>query len=163
MPLTQLPWSPEVENVILGGIRKGAFPYVAAEAQGVDREVFERCLRRASRKGAPECFREFRKKLRRAMAAARITAEIHALTADPLYWLKFGPGKETAEMPGWSNAVKPPAEEPKPADDDVPLTSMAYLTPLAGVLPPDLHAKVRAFVSQAIESKRKASAGERSA
>jgi hypothetical protein len=163
MPLTELPWTPEVETLILGAIKNGAFPYVAAEAQGIDREVLDRCLRRAARKCAPDCFRKFRTRLRQALAAARIGAEVYARKADPLYWLKFGPGKETTEMPGWSNPVKPPsAEEPKPADDDVPLTSMAYLTPLAGVLPPDLHANVLDLVARAEKAKHKPPTAERS-
>ena len=38
---------------------------------------------------------------------ARLHAELTALTDKPLDWLKAGPGKDSADNPGWTNPGKP--------------------------------------------------------
>ena len=42
-----------------------------------------------------------------AQAQARLHAELTALTDKPLDWLKAGPGKDSADNPGWTNPGKP--------------------------------------------------------
>jgi hypothetical protein len=79
---------------------------VAAEAAGVPRRVFERWLRRGEQGRAPERLREFARGVRQAQAQARLGAEATALTENPLAWLRNGPGRETAERPGWTGTVR---------------------------------------------------------
>jgi hypothetical protein len=38
---------------------------------------------------------------------ARLTAEIAAHNDEPIKWLQQGPGKETADAPGWTVPIKP--------------------------------------------------------
>jgi hypothetical protein len=139
------PWSEAAAKSIVAAIHHGAYPIVAAEAVGIPREVFADWLRRASSKRASPRFRQFRDQVREAIATARLAAETYTLKHDPLFWLKYGPGRETAEIPGWSNAVKPPlADEPESQStaEDIHLGLLAALTPEMNRLPPVLRAAI---------------------
>src|SRR5581483_2999701 len=105
MPRRQPPPTPAVAEQILAFIRAGGYPHVAAEAAHVPRETFEEWLERgrAARRGL---LRDFYLELRHAHAQARLRAEIHALKEKPMDWLRYGPGKETADNPGWSAAAR---------------------------------------------------------
>jgi hypothetical protein len=145
MPKPSYPWSDSAAGRIITAIRHGAFPFVAAEAAGIPREVFADWLRRASSKRASPRFRQFRDQVREAIATARLAAETYTLKHDPLFWLKYGPGRETAEIPGWSNAVKPPLvdeSESQATANQIPLGFLAALTPEMNRLPPVLRAAV---------------------
>lgn len=98
-----------VEAKILGYIRAGGFAHVAAEAAGVSRETFTSWLERGSRPGAREPYRSFVQQVRETLAQARLRAEIAVMDKMPLHWLRYGPGRETTEAPGWTGAVKPVA------------------------------------------------------
>jgi hypothetical protein len=95
--------TPALQQEILAYVRTGGYPHVAAEAAGVPRHVFERWLTRGA----------FARVVRQAHAQARLRAELAILADKPLDWLKAGPGKETADGPGWTNPAKPRA-----ADDE---------------------------------------------
>jgi hypothetical protein len=145
------PWSEAAAKRIVAAIHHGAYPFVAAEAVGIPREVFAEWMRRGSFKHAAPRFRRFRDQVREAIATARLAAEMQTFKDDPLFWLKYGPGKETAEIPGWSNAVKPPAgDEPAPeaTPSEIRLGLLAALTPELNRLP----AVLRAAILEALEA-----------
>src|SRR5262249_18422162 len=52
-------------------------------------------------------YRAFYEKVQQAQAQARVTAEAQALKRAPLSWLRYGPGRETGRLPGWTDPVKP--------------------------------------------------------
>src|SRR5215207_126872 len=97
--------TPELEQQICSWIRSGGFPHVAAECAGVPTAVFERWLRVGSRPRAPRAYRDFAAEVRKAVAQARMRAEIDAYKQDATVWLKSGPGKDNPASPGWSNPV----------------------------------------------------------
>jgi hypothetical protein len=99
--------TPEVESNLLGFIRAGGFPHVAAEAAGIPRELFAVWMRRGRRPRAREPYKSFYRRVQQALATARLKAELETMTKNPFYWLRHGPGRETAEAPGWTNPVKP--------------------------------------------------------
>jgi hypothetical protein len=99
--------TPELQATICAFIRSGAFPQIAAEAAGIPQKVFERWLRYGQAKRPLALYRNFAQAVRQAQAHARLLAENHALQQEPLTWLKSGPGKETARMPGWTSPIKP--------------------------------------------------------
>jgi len=98
-------------------VRGGAYPEVAAEAAGVPPGRLRSWLARGRRKGAPAAVREFCRAVRQAEAVARLQAEVAALKAKPLDWLRHGPGRPRADREGWTAAAraeaKPDKEEPE--------------------------------------------------
>lgn len=82
-------------------IRAGTYPWVAAEACGVPRAVFQRWLSLPDSEGGVR-FHAFRIEVMKAAAQARAKAEIDLREANPSYWLRYGPGRETSDQPGWS-------------------------------------------------------------
>jgi hypothetical protein len=87
--------------------------------------------------------------VREAIATARLAAEMQALKDDPLFWLKYGPGKETADVPGWSNAVKPPSggeRGPEATEREIHLGLLAALAPEMNRLPPVLREAILAVL-----------------
>jgi hypothetical protein len=80
------------EWLILASIRAGGYPHIAAQAYGVSPKRFRRWTRRGR---VARCVRE-------AAARARLKAEMETYEADPLFWLRHGPGKETRHSPGWT-------------------------------------------------------------
>jgi hypothetical protein len=87
-------------------VQNGAFPHVAAEAAGVPAEVFHDWLERGSRPGARDPYRGLAERVRHAHGHARCMAEIALHEANPRTWLLSGPGKSSADLPGWSTPVK---------------------------------------------------------
>jgi hypothetical protein len=99
--------TPALQQEITAYIRAGGFPHVAAEAAGIPRPVFEHWLAQGQTpRGAP-VYQEFARAVRQAHAQARLRAELAILSDKPLDWLKAGPGRETADSPGWTNPAKP--------------------------------------------------------
>ncbi len=64
-------------------------------------------IRKKSGKGPYKKYRLCVEAVLQAITQARLTAEIKAHDDEPLRWLQQGPGKETADSPGWSTPVKP--------------------------------------------------------
>lgn len=95
-----------LQEKIAAFIRAGGFAHVAAEAAGLPREVFARWLERGERPEAPANYRAFARAIREAEAQARLQAELKVRGEKPLDWLKAGPGKTSADNPGWSNSGK---------------------------------------------------------
>ena len=99
--------TPELQQRICSYIHCGGFPHVAAEALGVPRELFDTWLRRGSKPRARRMYREFAAAVRRAAAVARLHKETATFLERPLDWLRYGPGKETEDSPGWTVAPSP--------------------------------------------------------
>lgn len=97
--------SAAAKQLILASVRSGGYPHVAAEAAGMPAKLLDQWITLAASKKGPRRVRAFIKELRQAAAQARLKAEIDA-HADPKFWLKHGPGKETAKDPGWTNPSK---------------------------------------------------------
>jgi hypothetical protein len=103
MPRVRL--TAELEQRIIASIRLGAFPQIAAEAAGVPADTFADWLRRGRQKTSRR-FRRFYEQVRQAQAQARLRAEMEARELDACFWLRHGPGKETADTPGWTAPIK---------------------------------------------------------
>ena len=88
-------------------MRAGADPAVAAEAAGVDADLFARWLKIGEGRRAPRAYRDLVGAIRTAAARARVAAELAVHADDPKIWLTRGPGKERPHSPGWSAVVKP--------------------------------------------------------
>lgn len=97
-------------------IRGGAYPEVAAQAAGVPPGRMRRWLALGRKKGAGEAVRAFCQAVRQAEAVARLQAEVAALKAKPLDWLRHGPGRPRPDREGWTAAARaePKAETPEP-------------------------------------------------
>ncbi len=70
------------------------------------RRTFERWLRYGRQSRRDPAYHAFAAAVRQATAQARLRAEMAALEDKPLDWLKLGPGKETADNPGWTATVR---------------------------------------------------------
>src|SRR5271170_2565226 len=94
--------TPEIEKAIVAYILAGGFADVAAEAAGIPREVFERWCRKGEQARAAPRYRAFALAVRKAVAQARLGAEVSVRKDKPLDWLRGGPGRETAGRTGWT-------------------------------------------------------------
>ena len=95
--------TPEVESIILERIEKGAFDYIAAQAAGIERRTFTAWVRRGERT-TDEPFRSFSYKVKEARACARAVAESEVYAKQPFNWLRYGPGRERPDEPGWTDS-----------------------------------------------------------
>ncbi len=107
MPITRYDLTDAIYKKIVDGIRNGAYAYIAAEAAGVPRSVFDSWMKKGVGKEASEPFCSFVADVRTAKAKARLKAELTAFDKDAKAWLQHGPGKETSDNPGWTGTVKP--------------------------------------------------------
>lgn len=96
---------------IISSIRAGGYPYIAAEAWGLSRDDFDDWMRRKE-----PAYADFAARVKQAHAQARLRAETEAFSGDPKVWLERGPGRETADRPGWSTAVKAAERVLEPAN-----------------------------------------------
>lgn len=96
-----------VQRDIVAFVRAGAYPGTAAEAAGVPQEVFRHWMELGAKRRGPKRYRAFRAAVVEAAAQARVTAELAVFQDDPKTWLTKGPGRETADTPGWSGVVRP--------------------------------------------------------
>src|SRR5450759_4548587 len=95
--------TPERCAGIVAAVRAGAFDWIAAEANGVDRETFKLWMRLGTRKKR-EPYLSFAKEVRSARAQARLAAEIEVRRDQPFSWLRFGPGRERDGEAGWTES-----------------------------------------------------------
>src|SRR5436309_2160636 len=105
------PLTPEVQQQIVALVRAGGFPHVAAVAAGIPVKTFESWLRCGRARRPQPLYRDFYEAVQQALAQARLVAETQALRKAPLSWLRYGPGRQTGRLPGWTDAVKPPRME----------------------------------------------------
>src|SRR5450830_643987 len=95
--------TPESHKAIVAAIRAGAFDWIAAEANGIDRETFKLWMRTGTRT-KKEPYRSFVRDVRAARAQARLSAEIEVRKEQPFNWLRFGPGREREGEAGWTES-----------------------------------------------------------
>ena len=96
--------TPELQESIVDLIRKGAYDYQAARANGIDDSTFYRWMRAGEK--ADSVYRQFCREVREARAEARTAAEIQVRKDNALAWLRYGPGRERPGEPGWTESVK---------------------------------------------------------
>ena len=130
--MTTLNLSAALRQHVLSSIRAGAYPHAAAEAWGVPAQSIGDLLQQGETAGedAPLVA-----EVRQAHAMARTVAETKLFAKDPKLWLMHGPGRETADAPGWTANVKP-AEPGPPAANNAWLepTLLRFLADLLDVL-----------------------------
>jgi hypothetical protein len=90
--------------------------------------------------------------LREAAAQGRLAKEMEVVRDKPLDWLRYGPGRETADTPGWTSAGKtaftPVGDGGNPLENPVLLER---LHALAQRLTPSPEARLAAAESGAAE------------
>ena len=86
-------------------IKAGAFEQMAVQSLGISLETYQKWLntKGGRRNSLPQ---QLRDEVMRARAHARLMAEMQLRTKEPKSWLLNGPGKPTAELPGWTSPVK---------------------------------------------------------
>lgn len=97
--------TPEVQEVIVRAIRKGAFDWVAAEAAGIGRRTFYRWLSSGEAR-SDSLYRQFWHDVRQARAEARQAAEARVFKDNAFNWLRYGPGRERPGAPGWTERME---------------------------------------------------------
>ncbi len=95
--------TPERHKAIVAAIRAGAYDWVAAQANGVDRNTFMAWMRRGERERSGR-YLSFRNDVLTARAQARLSAEIEVRKDLPFNWLRYGPGRERTDEPGWTES-----------------------------------------------------------
>ena len=91
---------------VAASIRGGAYPEVAAQAAGIGPGRLRRWLARGAKKGASAPLKAFCQAVKQAEAVARLQAEVAALKAKPLDWLRHGPGRPREDRDGWTAAAR---------------------------------------------------------
>jgi hypothetical protein len=107
-------------------IKAGAYEQVAAESLGVPPAVYRGWLARGQTGRARGLCRDLWEAVRQARAHARFMAEMDLRTKAPKVWLLHGPGRETAELPGWTSPARP-----RPAGDGQGLSALEHPEVLA--------------------------------
>lgn len=93
----------ETHKSIVAAVRAGAFDWIAAEANGIDRDTFRLWMRTGIRTKR-EPYLSFVHDVRTARAQARLSAEIEVRKDQPFSWLRFGPGRERDGEAGWTES-----------------------------------------------------------
>src|SRR5262249_37646283 len=106
MARRSFPYDPLLAERVLSYIQSGGYPLVPGEAAGVPGQVFLQWLEWGEKKKAREPFRGFARSVRQAIAHGRLIAELAVHDKDPKFWLTHGPGKPTAQAPGWTGEVR---------------------------------------------------------
>jgi hypothetical protein len=97
--------TPERHKAIVAAIRAGAFDWIAAEANGIDRQTFKLWMRKGVQTKR-EPYLSFVHDVRTARAQARLSAEIEVRREQPFSWLRFGPGRERDGAEGWTESTE---------------------------------------------------------
>jgi hypothetical protein len=135
--------TPALQHRISAFIRAGGYPQVAAQAEGIANEVFNDWLRCGQGRRSPQVFRDFAQAVFQAIAQARLKAETAVFADNALYWLKFGPGKQTTTDPGWTNPAKAPtAGKPEEANPLLQAELIALWRRLQDALAPFPEARI---------------------
>ncbi|MFQ3593126.1 MAG: hypothetical protein SNJ82_08050, partial [Gemmataceae bacterium] len=82
-----------VEKQIVAFLRAGGTPEIAAQAAGVSADCFARWLKEGKSLTGRRRYRRFVQALEQAAAQARLGAEVNIHGANPLQWLRHGPGR----------------------------------------------------------------------
>jgi transposase-like protein len=97
--------TPEIQATIVGLLRKGVFPHVAASVAGISHRTFDDWIARGedrhpTRPSTPK-LRRFAHEVRIARALPRIGAETHVFQQSPAKWLRHA-ARTTPWSDGWT-------------------------------------------------------------
>lgn len=92
----------EVHQEIVAYTRAGSFAWVAAVAAGVSKTTFYRWMQKGDSETRGPYF-DFANDVRQAQAQARVAAETEVRRTSPATWLRFGPGRDRPDEPGWTD------------------------------------------------------------
>lgn len=95
--------SKELIKQVSASIEAGAWDYVAAESAGIAQSTFYLWLQQAEAGTDDPLLIEFSEAIERARATARTNAENRVFAEKPDVWLLRGPGRQSAQRPGWSS------------------------------------------------------------
>ena len=152
MPRSRLQLTPRLLERICAFIRAGAYPLEAAEAAGVPAAVFRRWLARSGRRRRGP-LAMLAPAVCEALATARVFAETTVFKENPLAWLKHGPGKESADRPGWSALARARSpQDGRPADDLLNPQLQEYFAAILRALAP--YPEARVTVAAALADKQ---------
>lgn len=99
--------TPQLIRDLSERIRAGAYDHVAAESLGIPYEVYRAWLARGRQPRSRGLYRRLYQAILQARAQARLLAEMDMRRRHPRDWLLHSPGRETADLPGWSGTVPP--------------------------------------------------------
>ena len=94
----------ELIDAICERVKVGSFPYIAAQAVGIAKSTFYAWMQRGEK--GRKSYRELLDKVREASALARSHAEVRVFRDKPFEWLRYGPGRERPEEPGWTESAQ---------------------------------------------------------
>lgn len=154
--------TPNIQQSIVNFVLAGGYPEVAAESVGIPRRILAQWLQCGEGAGVASIYGAFARAVRKAQAQARLQTEIDVREAKPLDWLKCGPGRETADTPGWTTASK--ARTPNSAKPDLERIR-AEVFALFGECVEQLRAypEARATLAAWLEEKRRRGRGKNGA
>lgn len=118
----------ETHQRVVQLVRGGVFDHVAARAAGIDPATFRRWMERGEREVGP--YRTFREDVLRVRAEARASAEARVFAERPFEWLRYGPGRDRAGEPGWTEPLR--VEHSGPEGGAIPLAMIDRLLQEAG-------------------------------
>ncbi len=93
--------TPELQDQIVAYVGAGAFSLQAAKAAGVPKSTYYRWMQQGER-ARSGAYRAFYEAIEAAGARARVSAEVEVRRANPLAWLRYGPGRQRPDEPGWT-------------------------------------------------------------
>ena len=92
--------TPDIERQILGAIRAGAHPRVAALAAGIPPALFTAWLQQGQQRARGR-YRHLWLAVCQARAWARLRAELDVRQKDLKFWLRYGPRTGPGALPAW--------------------------------------------------------------
>jgi hypothetical protein len=122
--------TPDVQQRILSYIRGGAFEWVAAEAAGIGKSTFYRWLQEGEAADSGS-YHDFWLEVRKARAQSRVAAEAEVRRDNPLAWLRYGPGRQRPDEPGWTESHEIAGPDAGPLE----IRAIDYRTVLAPLAP----------------------------
>ena len=95
--MARTPKLPDKEKMarITSYIRSGAYPHVAAGAEGIPSSTFFRWMKLGKQGVKP--YAKFWEKVTTAHSQKRVSAEVEVAKDNPLAWLRYGPGRSREE------------------------------------------------------------------
>jgi len=106
----------ETMDRLLAFIRGGAFPYVAAAAEGIPSSTFFRWMLLGKEGKKP--YLGFWEKVTKAHSQKRVAVEVQVAKENPLAWLRLGPGRSRPGEPGWTDDAELPGMDGMESNTD---------------------------------------------
>jgi hypothetical protein len=102
-----------IKSYILGG----AFPHIAAGAEGIAPSTFFRWMQMGKQGIKP--YQAFWEEVTKAQSQKRLAAEVQVAKENPLAWLRLGPGRTRPGEPGWTaDPVVLPGDDGRDSDSE---------------------------------------------